>query len=418
MQNTGARSSFNAGAAAGSGVLLLLLAANLLNYIDRQALYAVFPLIQADFHLTDSALGLLGSSFMISYTLSAPLLGWLGDRMHRPRLAARGLVAWSAATVGAGLAPNYSLLFAARALVGVGEATFGSVSPGLVADGQPHALRGRVLSYFYLAIPVGSALGYLLGGVLGNSFGWHAAFLIVGAPGLVLAFWIAKLPDPAQSAGRHAAPASFKTQYHSLFANRSFALNTLAMAAMTFALGGLAQWMPTYLYREFGLDVAKANTLFGGMTVVSGIAGTLVGGWIGDSLQKKYKSGYLLVSGWGFVLSIPIAFAAFMATSLVACCIALFIAEFLLFLNTGPLNTVIVNVTRPGMRSTAFAVNIFFIHILGDAISPAIIGWLSDNRGLRFALMTAPGAILIAAIFCFACARFIARDMHAAESAT
>lgn len=171
----------------GRHALALLLAVNLLNYVDRQVLYAVFPLIKEDFHLTDTALGLLGSAFMICYMVSAPLLGWLGDRMSRVKLAAKGLVVWSIATVGAGFAPSYLTLLSARTLVGIGEASFGSVSPGLLSNWFPREQLGRVLSYFYLAIPVGSAIGYLLGGILGNTFGWHAAFLVVGMPGLLFA---------------------------------------------------------------------------------------------------------------------------------------------------------------------------------------------------------------------------------------
>ncbi|MDD2540843.1 MAG: MFS transporter, partial [Desulfuromonadaceae bacterium] len=144
----------------------LILAVNMLNYIDRQVLFAVFPLIKVDLHLSDTALGFLGSAFMLSYLLIAPLFGWLGDRWSRTKLASGGLVVWSMATALAGFAPGYRTLLAARATVGVGEASFGTVSPGLISDFFPKEHRGRILSWFYVAIPVGSALGYLLGGVL------------------------------------------------------------------------------------------------------------------------------------------------------------------------------------------------------------------------------------------------------------
>lgn len=397
----------------GRYALLLLLSVNLLNYIDRQVLYAVFPLIKEDFHLSDAALGFLGSAFMICYMVSAPILGWLGDRMSRVKLAAGGLAIWSFATGGAGFAAGYSALFAARTTVGIGEASFGTVSPGLLADYYPRELRGRVLSYFFLAIPVGSAMGYLLGGVLGHVFGWHAAFLLTGVPGLLLTIPLWLLREPVRGGSEKHSKSLLEgagNRYRSLFSNRSFVLNTLAMAAMTFALGGLAQWMPTFLFREHGLDVAKANTLFGGITVLAGISGTLTGGWLGDHFQKKHGRGYLMVSGWGFLLGAPITAWSLLTHSLSGCITAMFLAEFFLFLNTGPLNTVIVNVTRPGMRAMAFAANIFFIHALGDAVSPTVLGWISDLRGLRAALMITPGMILVAAVFCFVCARFIEED--------
>ncbi|MDD2319046.1 MAG: MFS transporter [Geobacteraceae bacterium] len=400
--------------------LALLLAVNLLNYIDRQILYAVFPLIKSDFQLSDTALGLLGSAFMVCYMCSAPLLGWLGDRGNRVQLASCGVAVWSLATALSGFAPGYRSLLAARTVVGIGEASFGTVSPGLVADFFSKERRGQVLSYFYLAIPVGSAIGYLLGGQLGYHFGWKSAFLMVGAPGLILAFAVWFLRDPQIVAGiRQERPIrkSLAAGYRALFRNRSFVVNTLAMAAMTFAIGGLAQWMPSFLYRIHHLDVARGNTLFGAITVLAGITGTLAGGWLGDRLQQKTCKGYLLVSGWGFLIGTPIAVYAIATDSLAGCLTAMFFAEFFLFFNTGPLNTVIVNVSSSSCRAMAFAVNIFFIHALGDAVSPTILGWLSDLWGLRSALLVTPAAIALAAVFCFLCTRHIRQDMEAVEEA-
>lgn len=396
----------------------LLLAVNILNYIDRQVLFAVFPLIKIDLRLSDTALGFLGSAFMLSYMLLAPLFGWLGDHWSRTKLASGGLVVWSLATALAGFAPGYRILLAARATVGVGEASFGTVSPGLIADYFSKQRRGRVLAWFYVAIPVGSALGYLLGGVLGQRYGWHAAFLLVGVPGLLLSIPIALLRTPPRG-GAAALPQTPKGKisagYAALFKNRSFVYNTLAMAAMTFAIGGLAQWIPSFLYRTHSLDVAKGNTLFGATTVLAGILGTLAGGWLGDRWQKQSGKGYLLISGWGFLIGTPFAAWAILAPSLIGCLSAMFIAEFFLFLNTGPLNTVIINVTNPAVRAMAFAVNIFFIHALGDAVSPSFLGWLSDQWGLRSALLIAPLAMVLAGIFCFICGRFVVQDMAQAE---
>lgn len=403
----------------------LLLAVNLLNYIDRQVLFAVFPLIKIDLSLSDTALGVLGSAFMLSYLLFAPLFGWLGDRWSRTVLASGGLVVWSLATALAGFAPGYRTLLAARATVGVGEASFGTVSPGLISDFFPKERRGRILAWFCVAIPVGSALGYLLGGVLGQNYGWHTAFLLVGVPGLLLAIPIALLRTPPRggdtphpASGHPLAEGEGKrttTGYAALFRNRSFVCNTLGMAAMTFAIGGLAQWLPSFLHRSHALEVARGNTLFGSTTVAAGILGTLAGGWLGDLWQKRNGKGYLLISGWGFLIGAPFAVWAILAPGLTACMAAVFMAEFFLFLNTGPLNTVIINVTDPAVRSMAFAVNIFFIHALGDAVSPTILGWLSDQWGLRAALLITPCAMLLAGMFCFICGRYVVHDTARAE---
>jgi MFS family permease len=339
---------------------------------------------------------------------AAPVFGWLGKEGSRVRLAASGLGIWSLATMLAGISSGYYQLLGARSLVGIGEASYGTVAPGILADYFPKEKRGRVLSLFYLAIPVGSALGYLLGGVIGSRYGWQSAFLMAGVPGLLLVLPLARLRTvPVTGSTEPVA-----TGYSSLLRNRSFVLNTLAMTAMTFALGGMAQWLPTFLNRVHGLGVERGNLLFGGLTVVAGIIGTLAGGWLGDYCQRRRPDGYLLVSGWGFVCGIPAALVAFTTSDLQTSLIAMAVAEICLFLNTGPLNTVIVNVTRHDMRVKAFAANIFVIHALGDAVSPAIIGVLSDHWGLGNALLSTVAAIALAAVFCFVCGSTVAADLH------
>ncbi len=398
--------------------LALLLAVNLLNYVDRQALYAVFPLIKADLHLSDTGLGVIGSAFMLCYMLSAPIFGRLGDRTSRAHLAAGGLAVWSLATMLSGLAASYRMLLAARTLVGVGEASFGTVSPGLLADYFPRERRGRMLSLFFLAIPVGSALGYILGGQLGQAFGWHTAFLLVGLPGLFLAVPLYFLYDPRQSPDQSdlLPREPFLPELHRFWLNRTYVRATASMAAMTFALGGLAQWVPSFLQRSFALEIARGNTLFGIITVVSGIIGTLAGGWLGDRFQRRSHTGYLYVSAVGFLCGAPLMIIALTSSNLTVCLTAIFGAELFLFLNTGPLNTVLVNVVAPGRRAMGFAINIFAIHALGDAISPAMIGSLSDCWGLPRALLITPLAVLIAASFAFWGGRHAKEDQGTAEN--
>jgi len=401
-------------------ILATLLAANLLNYIDRQILYAVFPLIKSDFNLSDTQLGLLGSAFMLSYMIFAPILGWIGDHTRPSRLASAGLAFWSLATAMSGVATTYLALLFSRSLVGIGEASFGVVSPGILSDTFTKEVRGRVLSFFFLAIPVGSAIGYLLGGVLGYHFGWQAAFLLVALPGLFLSMPVWRIPCRVNKTAENTVAGENRLSlrpYAALIRNRSYLFNALAMAAMTFALGGLAQWVPTFIYRYHHMNVLEANTAFGAITVLSGIGGTLLGGWLGDIFQKKSSKGYLLVSAAGFFLSLPCCLVAILTTDLLTCMIAIFFAECLLFFNTGPLNTIIVNVSNPLYRATAFALNIFIIHALGDAISPSVIGWLSDLTDLRTALLVAPLFILIALIFCLCGCRFIDKDMADANIA-
>lgn len=397
------------------GVLAFLLGVNLLNYIDRQILYAVFPPVQAELGLTDTQLGLLASAFMWVYLTAAPGFGLLADRWSRPRLMGVGVGLWSLATAGSGLVRSYGQLLLGRAAVGIGEASYGAIAPAMLADAYPPERRGRALAIFSMAIPVGSALGYLLGGFLERGFGWRAAFLLVGAPGLLLAWSVSRLRDPREErAGggeAHAAPPAL-ADYLGLLRTPSYVLNCLAMTAMTFAIGGLAAWVPTYLTRVRGMPLDQANLVFGLLTLVSGIGGTLAGGWLGDRLLPRFPTAYFLVSGVGLLLSAPAAAAVILAEDRTIALAAIFLAEVCIFLNTGPLNAIIANVSPPRVRATAYAANIFIIHALGDAISPTILGALSDRYGLAAAFWIAPAALALAALFCFWGMRHLERDVR------
>lgn len=400
----------------GSGLLALLCAINLLNYVDRYILAAVLPQIQTDFALSDFRLGLLGYAFMVMYLLAAPAFGPLGDRWHRGRLTALGVALWSGATVGTGLARSYGQLLTARAVVGIGEASYGTVAPTLIADAFPPERRGMMLSYFYMAIPVGSAIGYLLGGIIGEAWGWRAVFYVAGPPGFLLAVgaWWLREPSRPKAAGPAEEPPRSREVLLSLLHNRSYVLNTAAMAAMTFALGGLAFWLPTYFIRVHGLSLRAANIGIGGVTVVAGLLGTLLGGWWGDRLLRRTRKAYFLVSGWGLLLSAPAAVLAIAVDDPVVAFGAIFVAEVLVFLNTGPLNALIVAVTPQGARSRAFGLNIFAIHAFGDALSPALLGYISDLTDLPTALTLPAVFLAVAGLLCLWGARGLPEDMAAA----
>lgn len=400
----------------------LLFAVNLLNYIDRQILYAVFPAVKQDLALSDTQLGLLASAFMWVYLLAAPFFGVLADRGSRPRLMGLGVGVWSTATVLSGLVGSYAQLLLGRAAVGIGEASYGSVAPAMLSDAFEPEHRGRALATFSMAIPVGSAMGYLLGGVFEQAFGWRAAFWIVGIPGLWLAWTVGRLSDVVR--GGHGAtlpPERTRTprlaDYRELLKTSSYVVNCLAMTGLTFAVGGLAAWVPTYLVRVRGMGLADANLVFGILTLVSGIGGTMVGGWLGDRLLPRFPAAYFLVSGVGLALSVPCAAAVILLDNRIGVLASLFLAEVFIFLNTGPLNAIIANVSRSKVRATAYAMNIFAIHALGDAISPTIVGMVSDRVGLAAAFWIAPAALALAAFFCFWGMRTYAADVARTQTA-
>lgn len=396
--------------------LAILAGINLLNYLDRYVVSAVLPdLKRAPLGLTDSELGSLMSGFIIVYLLAAPIFGRLGDRGSRPKPIAIGVFLWSLATGLSGLARNYLQLLGARALVGVGEAAYGTIAPSLLADFFEKRTRGRAFAIFNMAIPVGAALGFIVGGLVRQRFGWQMAFYVAGAPGVLLALWILRIPDPPRGAKDEqdieapapasAAPPGSWSVYSSLLRQRPYVLTVLGYAAYTFALGGLAYWMPTFLERVRGISAGEASTGFGAIVVVTGFVGTFVGGWLGDYWLQFSRQAYLWMSGWATLLAVPACYVALAAGAPSVFYPALIVAELLLFMSTGPINTAIVNLVSPMERASAVALSIFTIHLLGDALSPWMIGKLSDLSSLGMAVLIVPVAVAICAILWFVAAR-------------
>jgi len=382
------------------GVVTIL---NFLNYIDRYILSAVLPRVKSELVLTDFQLGLLANIFLVSYFVASPLFGALGDRLSRPRLMSAGVTAWSMATAAAGFTANFVQLLIARAGVGIGEAAYATISPALLSDYFPRSQRGRAFAVFYVAIPVGSAAGFLLGGTLERVFGWRAAFYAVGLPGIALALLALRVPDPVRGATGEPSPSgrgqgeglSTAKTLSDLFRNKAYVGTVLGYAAYTFALGGLAFFMPTYFERVRNLELARADFIVGSVTVLAGLSGTFLGGYLGDWITARVQYGQLWLSGLSSIAAVVPAWLALTVASSPTYIVWFFLAEFLLFLSTGPVNVMIVSVVPPAARARAMAVSIFTIHLFGDAISPPIIGWLADTHGLARAVLIVPVAIAI-----------------------
>lgn len=393
-------------------ILIALTAINLLNYLDRYVLSAVLEQIKEELVLGDAVSGVLGSAFMVVYMIAAPICGYYGDRVRRNRVAAIGIALWSLATLGTGFAQDYPTLLAMRALVGIGEAGYATVAPSIIADLFESKERGRRLALFYLAIPVGSALGYLVGGWVGENWGWRSAFFVAGGPGLLFALVAAFMPEPPRGAmdrGEKDESLSVLDGLGRVFRSPAWRINTAGMAMMTFAIGGLAFWMPSFFVREYELDLGDASLIFGGLTVVGGFIGTFVGGYLGDRAQRRSHGGYFTVSGIGLLLGAPFALTMpFMPTAVGAFAFA-FMAELLLFLNTGPLNAALLASVPARLRASAVAINVFFIHLLGDAFSPTLIGVVSDLSSLGIAVAMTSGPIALGGVLLLFGARKVAR---------
>ncbi|HKT25474.1 MAG TPA: MFS transporter [Terriglobales bacterium] len=387
-------------------VLGLLTALNFLNYIDRYILPAVQPLVKQEFHPSDTALGALTTVFFVFYMCCAPAIGFLADRKSRKMIITIGAIVWSAATLLTAVTHNFTELLVRHTVVGVGEATFSLIAPAYIADLYPEERRGRVLALFYLAIPVGAALGYIIGGALGTTHGWRSPFYVCAIPGFIVAFaFYFGGPEPARGAKEAGLLTVERTTFHGLLRNPAFWTATLGLAMMTFAMGGISAWMPTFLERERGIPLDKANYYFGIITVIDGLAGTAVGGWLGDLWLKRTRSAYYLLSALSMLLAIPGALFAFYGNPSWIF-LSLAAAEFFLFLNTGPLNAAIVNSVAAPIRATAIGVNLFTIHLLGDALSPTIIGAISDRSTLRLGFSVTLIALVFSAIILFIGMRF------------
>ncbi|PYX83177.1 MAG: MFS transporter [Acidobacteria bacterium] len=385
--------------------LLVLTALNLLNYIDRSVLNAVQPLIQDEFHVSDAQIGRLTTVFLIFYTLAAPVMGPLADRYSRRLIVALGAFAWSGVTLLTAFVHSYNSLLIRHTLVGVGEASFVTISPTFVADLFPESRRGRVLGVFYLAIPVGFALGYLVGGYFGTRYGWRAPFYVGGGPGFLLAALMLFMPEPERGRFDTLRETPERASVLGLARNPAFLTATLGMAMMTFAQGGLLVWMPTFLSRMRGYSLLDANQLFGYIIAADGMIAALLGGWLGDLWLRRTKSAYYLVSAASMGLGIPIMMIALFDRG-PAMVPGIALAGFLLLLNTAPLNAAIINSVGAHIRATAIAVNLFVIHFLGDAFSPWLIGKVSDRSSLESGFISTVVATALSSAILFYGMRF------------
>ncbi len=467
----------------------LLLAINLFNYIDRQVLAAVVPKLELDASMLDpgdpylkTKVGWLGTAFFVTYMLMSPVFGRLGDKWSRWGLVAIGVIVWSLASGASGLAVGFWVLLLTRCLVGIGEAAYGPVAPAMLSDLYPERQRGKIMAWFYMAIPVGSALGYVLGGIVADStLGWRGAFQVVVLPGLALGVLCFFMREPPRIGGKSPSEPWGKV-IRELKGVRSFALCCAGMTCTTFVLGGVGYWGTSYVFEQVArfqitpaaLDALAAvrttadepvvppaviaklhelegpdeldaaglkgklaastltkeereqyqgrvfeavtspnsksltfiGTVFGGILVVGGLVATLFGGWLGDRLRERVRGAYFLVCGWGALLAFP-PFVAMLFIPFPYAWGCMFLAIFFLFVNTGPANTILANVTRHRIRATAFAINILIIHALGDVISPPLIGLIADRSDLRTALLVVSTLILVAGVLWILGARYL-----------
>ena len=379
--------------------LFILTGLNLFNYLDRWVVSAVLTPIKEEFHLGDGNLGRINTIFMIGYFVTSPVFGYLGDRASRKWLIALGIFVWSLGTVLTGYAATFAWLLLFRVLVGVGEASYATISPSLISDTFGPEKRNNALTIFYVAIPVGAALGNIIGGEVSAHHGWRNAFIFAGLPGLALALVLLPFREPARGQAEGAAVEKPKpSDAFKLFRLADYNLVVWGYTAYTFALGAFGVWGPTFLHRVHGVATENAAKFFGVVLVMAGLMGTLVGGLAATAWRRRHDAGYAWMLSLSVVLAAPTAMIAFMSSDTRVSMACLAAAMFFIFLCTGPVNTLILETVPLNLRASAMALSIFCIHLFGDLWSSEIVGHLSDHwQSLRLAVLILPGALVVAA---------------------
>jgi MFS family permease len=399
--------------------LTVLTLVNFLNYIDRQVLPAVAPTMRKELGLSQTEIGFLEDALLLSYVVLALAFGRLGDRYSRTKLMAGAAAVWSLATGLTALTDkspwlpaalqfrlpilHYTValsgvalaLCAVRALVGVGESSYSTITPTLIADYFPLRRRATALGVFQAAIPMGFALGYALGGVLAYFFGWRMAFVVVGLPGLITAVIVWRLKEPERGQNdRESGPtliahseAASESQLREpwartcwrILSTRNWLLSTGGYTALSFVLGAFATWASSLLQEEKHMSAIGANVVLGVTTLAAGAAGTFGGGWIADRVAAKRRNGYFMVCAASSLLGVVPAILALTTHQAYFFIPAIFFTVFFLFINNAPFHAILVNSVPPAIRASAMALNIVVIHACGDLISRLGVGVLSDS---------------------------------------
>lgn len=382
--------------------MIILTAMNLLNYIDRYVASAVKELFRVDLHFTDTQTSIPFWAFTVVYMLTSPVFSSLADRWPRKVLIAAGVGFWSLATASAALATGFLTFLLARSLIGVGEAAYATISPALISDYYPPERRNRMLTIFYVAIPVGAALAYAIGGPVGQAYGWRAAFLIVGLPGLLAAGLVLLIREPVRGGLDQASAAVRATWREALPRLRRIAPYVVAVAgyvAVTFASGALAEWAPAFLTRSRGLSTAQSGLITGIGVGLGSLLGTLSGGLLADRLRGRTRSPYFALSGVSMGLAAVAVAIALTVHGALLIGLAIFVAQFFMWFYNGPINAIIVNAVPFELRARAVGLSILMIHMFGDAISPVIVGRISETTGnLGAGMVMIPVMMLVGAL--------------------
>lgn len=356
-------------------VLLILTLINFVNWIDRQIVYPLFPLIRRDFHVSYEQLGWLVAAFSLVYAAGSLGLGRLADATSRKKVIGYGILFWSCATFMSGLASSFRSLLTARGLVGVGEAAYEPAANAVITAAFAERVRARVQGIFNLGMFFGGALGLALGAILAEHVGWRPAFFVVGVPGLLLSVAILRLPETPRAPDR--GPADWRSL------RRPAYLLVLVSGWFTgFAGYAYVIWGVEFVYRYKGFTLGQAGSALGATGVVAGVLGVVTGAIVADRLASSIRGGRALAPAVGFLLSAPFILEAIHAESKLRFIILFGTGAFFMTWYHGPVTAVIHDLTPPPVHATAIGAYSFFVNLLATTAASVLIGKIADGYGL------------------------------------
>jgi MFS family permease len=411
---------------ASPGAMLAILALiNFINYVDRQILSPLVPLLTAPrsvggLALSGGEVGMLAFAFMVVHSVASVPLGVLADRFLRRRIIAAGVAIWSVATAGAAFAHSFVMMFVARGAVGIGEAAYAPAASALISERFSPDARARALSVFQAGMMIGGGTAAILGGQIGGHFGWRAAFLVVGVPGLVLALLALFLHEKPLAAREQSMDGRTRDELTStslVLEARGLARSpavrwiNIAGVLITFFVGAVIFWAPEFIIKThydgdhlrlvdmkaYKAVVAHVGTAFGATAGVCALLGVLAGSFLADGWEKRQHGvGRLGVIAVGVLVAAPLACVGFMTDSLNVLYVAIGAGVFFSSWYVGPILAALHDVVPPGKRGTVTGIYLLLIHLLGDAVSPGVVGFVSDHTGsMRVALSVASFALVL-----------------------
>ena len=396
------------------------------DYVDRQVIVSLFPHMKQDWGLSDKQLGALVSVVSLTIALGALPVALFADRTSRVKSIVVMATVWSLATISCMFTRSYGQLLAARALIGLGEAGYGSAGAALIASHFPARMRGALMAGFFAAASVGSVLGVMLGGLIAAHWGWKAAFGVVGFPGLLLALLYLKVRDyrtveltPRQDRAMRSTRSAAQAIVKALVRSRSMLWVCVGGAAQVLVLSAIWSWLPSFLNREYGLAPEQA-AVKAALVVLCGAIGSVVWGAVVDRAGARHPHGKLYAMALLCIASLLVMVAAFGAPrhSAQARFGLIALGGFLMTCTVGPVSAIVIDVTPLAVRVTGASVVALFMNLFGLAAGPFIAGVLSDAWGLTAALTAMPAFGLLAPLaFSFA-ARTYEADMRRAGQPT